>query len=236
MNPAQIERLISKAIENRPRVTNAPLSLYICEGKLVCGARIVTPKDATFIAYVHTDTIDNGFSDKQWKLIVEKTMRLLLQQQGVSAQSLAANSGKTSRPRKTGSASGKEHRKEQRLKYRQPIWFSNELSKALSQGQTFDISSKGISFNCYSQDSCLYPRQEISTRFSVPCINANKKLEMQNFTRKGRICRIDSGKGSLDKIAIQFTDSLPFKPGEQGLGPDDLPERLKVHPAAAAAH
>ncbi len=236
MNPAQIEQLISRAIENRPRVTNAPLNLYIYDGQLLCGARSVTPKDSGFVAYVHADTIENGFSDKQWKLVVEKTMRLLPQHQDASAQSQGTNIGRSSTPAKTEPASTKELRTEQRLQYRQPIWFSDELSKVLSQGQTFDISSRGISFNCYSQDSCLYPRQEISTRFSVPRINSNKKMEMLNFTRKGRICRIDGTAGSLDKIAVQFTDSLPFKPGEQGLSKDDLPERLKVPKAALAVH
>ncbi len=72
MNSPEIERLITEAINNRPKVTTAPLNLYIYNSKLVCGARIVMPKDARFVVYVPSNCLEQGFNDKEWKLIVQK--------------------------------------------------------------------------------------------------------------------------------------------------------------------
>jgi hypothetical protein len=38
---------------------------------------------------------------------------------------------------------------------------------------------------------------------------------MANFTRSGHICRIDNINRFLRRIAVQFAEALPFKPGEQ---------------------
>ena len=63
MDTYQIEQLISQAIANRPLATSAPLNLYILNSKLICGARIVMPKNARFIAHISPETIVHGFDE-----------------------------------------------------------------------------------------------------------------------------------------------------------------------------
>jgi len=38
---------------------------------------------------------------------------------------------------------------------------------------------------------------------------------MANFTRSAHVCRVDNVNSFLRRIAVQFAEPLPFKPGEQ---------------------
>ena len=108
-----------------------------------------------------------------------------------------------------------ERRSEQRLRYYWPIWFAEDFDEALSQGQMLDISSRGAAFTCHADDTCPYLGQEITARFSVPRFGPDDSFDMANFTRSGRICRIDDVNSFLRRVAVQFAEPLPFKPGEQ---------------------
>ncbi len=108
-----------------------------------------------------------------------------------------------------------ERRTEQRLRYYWPIWFAQDFNGALSQGQMVDISSRAAAFTCYADDACPYLGQQITTRFSVPRYGPDDSFDMANFTRAGHVCRIDNVSSFLRRIAIQFAEPLPFKPGEQ---------------------
>jgi hypothetical protein len=77
MDVPEIERLLSEAIASRPKATNAPLNLYVYNGKIICGARTVMPKNARFITHIGAETIAAGFSENEWKLVVEKTLWIL---------------------------------------------------------------------------------------------------------------------------------------------------------------
>ena len=108
-----------------------------------------------------------------------------------------------------------ERRAEKRLRYYWPIWFAEDFNDALSQGQMVDISSRGAAFTCYADDLCPHPGQHITARFSVPCYGPDGSFDMANFTRAAHICRVDDVSRFLRRIAVQFADPLPFKPGEQ---------------------
>ena len=108
-----------------------------------------------------------------------------------------------------------ERRSEQRLRYHWPIWFAEDFNDALSQGQMIDISSRAAAFTCYNDGSCPDPGQEITTRFSVPRFGPDDSFDMANFTRSAHICRVDNVNSFLRRVAIQFAEPLPFKPGEQ---------------------
>jgi len=108
-----------------------------------------------------------------------------------------------------------ERRKEQRLRYYWPIWFARDLSHTLSQGQMIDISSEAAAFTCYADNDCPYLGQPIIARFSVPRYGPDDSFDMEDFTREGHICRIDNVNDYLRRIAVQFAEPLPFKPGEQ---------------------
>ena len=108
-----------------------------------------------------------------------------------------------------------ERRSEQRLRYYWPIWFAEDFNEALSQGQMLDISSRGAAFTCHADDTCPYLGQEITARFSVPRFGPDDSFDMANFTRSGHICRVDDVNTFLRRVAVQFVEPLPFKPGEQ---------------------
>ena len=108
-----------------------------------------------------------------------------------------------------------ERRSEQRLRYYWPIWFAEDLNDALSQGQMLDISSRAAAFTCRADDTCPYLGQEITARFSVPCFGPDDSFDMANFTRSAHICRVDDVNSFSRRVAVQFAEPLPFKPGEQ---------------------
>ena len=106
-------------------------------------------------------------------------------------------------------------RSEQRLCYYWPIWFAESPGHFLSQGQMADITSTSAAFTCYCDGSCPYPGQEITARFSVPRFGPDDSFDMANFTRSARICHVDDVNRFSRRVAIQFAEPLPFKPGEQ---------------------
>jgi hypothetical protein len=108
-----------------------------------------------------------------------------------------------------------ERRSEQRLRYYWPVWFAEDFNDTLFQGQMFDLSSKGAAFTCHADDTCPNLGQEITARFSVPRFGPDESFDMANFTRSGHICRIDDVNSFVRRVAVQFAEPLPFKPGEQ---------------------
>jgi hypothetical protein len=115
-----------------------------------------------------------------------------------------------------------ERRTEQRLRYYWPVWFAEDFNEALSQGQMVDISSRGAAFTCYTNDGCPYPGQNITTRFSVPHYGPDDSFDMENFTRSAQVCRVENVNSFLRRIAVQFAEPLPFKPGEQSTVDADM--------------
>ncbi|MBN2139152.1 MAG: PilZ domain-containing protein [Sedimentisphaerales bacterium] len=108
-----------------------------------------------------------------------------------------------------------ERRTEKRLRYYWPIWFSENSEDNLAQGQMVDLSSRGAAFTCYADDICPHPGQQIAARFSVPRYGPDGAFDMDSFTRSGHICRVEKVNSFLRRIAVQFAEPLPFKPGEQ---------------------
>lgn len=104
---------------------------------------------------------------------------------------------------------------EQRLCYHWPIWFAQDVDGDLSQGQMVDLSSRGAAFTCYADDQCPYPGQHLTARFSIPQYGRDNSFDMVDFIRAGRVCRVDGVNIALRRVAIQFSEPLPLRPGEQ---------------------
>jgi hypothetical protein len=121
-----------------------------------------------------------------------------------------------------------ERRKEQRLSYQWPVWFAENFGEALAQGQMADVSSTGAAFTCYSHERCPPAGEELSAKFSVPRFDYDRSFEMESFTRTGRVCRVDKVDKFLNRVAIQFTAPLPFKPGQQAASQIDANQKLKA--------
>jgi hypothetical protein len=118
-----------------------------------------------------------------------------------------------------------ERRSEQRLRYHWPVWFAEDFNGELAQGQMVDISSRGAAFTCYTHESCPCLGERITARFSVPRFGDNDSFDMKDFVRNANICRIEQVNDFVHRVAVQFAESLPFKPGEQA---DDAHQRLKL--------
>ncbi len=108
-----------------------------------------------------------------------------------------------------------ERRSEQRLRYHWPIWFAEDFNGELSQGQMADISSAAAAFTCYTHEACPNQGQYITTRFSVPRYGRDDSFDLADFVRSAHVYRVDNVNGFLRRIAVSFTEPLPFKPGEQ---------------------
>lgn len=108
-----------------------------------------------------------------------------------------------------------ERRTEQRLRYFWPVWFAEDPNETLAQGQMVDVSSRGAAFTCNADNDCPYPGQHITARFSVPHYGPNDSFDMANFTRSAHVCRVENVNSFSRRIAVQFAEPLPFKPGEQ---------------------
>jgi len=124
-----------------------------------------------------------------------------------------------------------ERRREHRLRYYWPIWFAENRDSALSQGQMVDISSTGAAFTCYAEEGCPHPGEHITARFSVPHYDADEAFDMANFTRWGHVCRVENVNSFLRRVAVQFAEPLPFKPGEQAN--DQTEAQQDLEPASA---
>jgi len=121
-----------------------------------------------------------------------------------------------------------DRRREQRLRYYWPIWFAEDVNRSLSQGQMVDVSSQAAAFTCYAHESCPYLGQHITTRFSVPRYGSDNSFDMANFTRSGRVVRVDNVHSSLRRVAVQFAESLPFRPGEQNTSQAEAEQTLEA--------
>jgi len=120
-----------------------------------------------------------------------------------------------------------ERRREQRLRYHWPVWFAEDFSEILLQGQMVDISSRGAAFTCHCNEESPYPGQQITARFSIPHFGEGDSFDMANFTRTANVCRVEDINRFLRRIAVQFAEPLPFKPGEQVGSKSDEQQRLK---------
>lgn len=121
-----------------------------------------------------------------------------------------------------------ERRREQRLRYHWPIWFAEDFNDALCQGQMVDISSRAAAFTCHVDENCPYPGQDVTARFSVPRFGSGEAFDMASFTRAGNVCRVDDVNKFVRRVAVQFAELLPFKPGEQTSSESDARQRLKA--------
>jgi len=108
-----------------------------------------------------------------------------------------------------------ERRTEQRLCYSSPVWFGEHPKETLAQGQMVDISSRGAAFITYAHDSYPSFGQHIIARFRVPNYRPDHSFDLVNFTRSAHVCRVDRVYSYWRRVAVQFAEPLPFKPGEK---------------------
>jgi len=121
-----------------------------------------------------------------------------------------------------------ERRREKRLRYHWPVWYAEDFSDELFQGQMVDVSSGGAAFTCRVGETSPYEGQDVTTRFSVPRFGRDESFDMASFTRSGRVCRVDNVNAFVRRVAMQFAEPLSFKPGEQSGGGAEEEKRMRA--------
>ncbi len=106
-------------------------------------------------------------------------------------------------------------RTEARLRCHWPIWYTDSYENEVSQGQMVDVSSSAAAFTCYTRDFCPAPDQQIKARFSVPQYGSEDSFGMADFSRAGRVSRVDHVNDLVKRVVVEFHEPLHFKPGEQ---------------------
>ena len=91
-----------------------------------------------------------------------------------------------------------------------------------------DVSSKGMALLYHADKNCPGPNQLITTNFGVPYFDSDDSFDTVFFNRIGRVCRIDNLSSKVNRIAIQFAETLFFKPGEQNISDSDAKQRLEA--------
>ncbi len=105
----------------------------------------------------------------------------------------------------------KTRRREGRLSYLWPIWFSEDFSQRMSPGLMVDISSGGVAFTFNAEGNHLHEGQSLSVCFSIPRLDDDSPTSTMTITHTGRVCRIEEvfdGFGSFGRAALQFDEPL----------------------------
>ena len=121
-----------------------------------------------------------------------------------------------------------EKRAEQRLRYRWPVRFAMRVRQKPLSGQIVDVTSRGLAFLYHPGENCPHPDQFVKTSFGVPHFNSHGSFDTVFFNRVGRVCRVDSLSGKVNRVAIQFAEPLFFRPGEQDITESDAQQRLEA--------
>jgi len=111
--------------------------------------------------------------------------------------------------------SSAEQRREQRLAYRWPIWFGEDLTKAVFLGLMEDVSSGGIAFTCTADHGCLQEGQPLTVRFSIPRFDDQDPRATVGVTRTGRIRWATAAGSGTHRVGLQFDVPLSLKPAEE---------------------
>ena len=107
---------------------------------------------------------------------------------------------------------GDERRREQRLRYFWPVWYSSDGSMDIQQGRMVDLCSGGVSFLAPIGS---HPRagDQIWLRSSYPMVE-DGAFGMASFTTVGKVLREQSVSPMQSRIAVEFMEDLEHVPAE----------------------
>lgn len=111
--------------------------------------------------------------------------------------------------------SSAEQRHEQRLAYRSPIWYGEDLTKAVFLGLMEDISSGGIAFSCTADHGRLQEGQQLTVRFSIPRFEDADSQATVGVTRTGQVRWVTPASSGTHRVGLQFDVPLSLKPAEE---------------------
>ena len=106
-------------------------------------------------------------------------------------------------------------RHEQRLSYRCPIWFGEDVTQALYPGLMEDVSSGGIAFTYTGNPGSLQVGQTLTVRLSLPRFGGDDPQATVGVTRTGHIRSITAASNGDYRVGLQFDTPLSLKPAEE---------------------
>jgi len=70
--------------------------------------------------------------------------------------------------------------------------------------------------------------QSLTTHFGVPHFDMTDSFDSVFFDRSGNVCRVDELSDHIHRVAVQFSQPLFFKPGEQNISASEAQQRLEA--------
>ena len=108
-----------------------------------------------------------------------------------------------------------DRRRESRLTYLWPVWFSEDFSQRMSQGLMVDISRGGMAFTYSLEEDDLEEGQSLSVSLSIPCLDDEDPASTVTITQAGHVRRIETLTDGQGHAAVQFDTPLRLGPTEQ---------------------
>ena len=108
-----------------------------------------------------------------------------------------------------------EQRQEQRLACRWPVWFGEDLTKAVFLGLMEDVSSGGIAFAYTAEHGDLQEGQQITIRFSIPRFDDLDPQATVGVTRTGLVRWVAAASSGTHRAGLQFDVPLSLKPVQE---------------------
>ncbi len=104
-----------------------------------------------------------------------------------------------------------DRRREGRLTYLWPVWFSEDFCQRMSQGLMVDISSAGMAFAYSLDEGDLQEGQSLSISLCIPRLDDEDPTSTVTITQTGHVRRIETLADGRGCAAIQF--NTPLQPG-----------------------
>lgn len=107
-----------------------------------------------------------------------------------------------------------ERRREARLRYFWPVWYSSDGNLDIQQGRMVDLCSGGVSFLAQG-GYCPTAGDQIWVRSSYPLVE-DGSFGMASFTTVGKVLRSEHASPVSRKVAVEFGSPLEHCPAEVG--------------------
>jgi len=108
-----------------------------------------------------------------------------------------------------------DRRREDRLAYHWPIWFSEDFAQHMSPGLMLDISRGGIAFTYSLSEGHLCEGQSLSVALDIPRADDEDPGSTVNVRQAGKVARVEKLSDGRARVALHFDRPLELGVAEQ---------------------
>ena len=120
-----------------------------------------------------------------------------------------------------------ERRRERRLYFDWPVWFSTGHGSILFHRRMIEVTSKSMAFSCSADEDYPPCGQKIKAQFSVPIKDSEGRVGSRCVIQEGYVIRVDEQPNRSHRVVVEFSTPLPFEPAKEV----KIEEGAKVEPA-----